>query len=590
MPALTEDCTALGPATVRVTRKSAPWRDRLRPYKVVIDGTVKGTVRNGETRDFTVPSGHHEVRMRIDWTGSNPSSLDIEAGQVALFVCEPAGSTMTSVVDVLSALRKKGRPWIDLHQVPSNTNASTNVTPSKRSTADASSTVDTPATESTVDLRVATGGAVRTSSAAAESGWWPSSDRRWYPPGPPPGWGEEWRSPPDGTNGCATASLVLGILWIGGVGSLLALVLGYVGKDQIDRSAGKQSGRGLAVSGIVLGWIGVVLLVLILILVSVASVNPKEPTTTTPSVSTAAHTYLYLISPVNVAAATFASQAAHWNSATTDSQAVSEAQPAVSALESLRKSLLDRAWPAGAQRDIKALAAAVVPVITDLDGLATLNIAGASAWETMFAGDVARMRAVDDAVRHELGLPPASSGSGQSGGTGTTTLGGSSSSTPGTGTAPPSTSGGTTTPGGTASGNGGGGTGGAACFGCVTITTVTWAVYPGPDIPSEYRNCISATSTVTSNAVVIGPQVANPNREFTYSVQYTNGCRVTDGTEFTLGKVDLQGADPLLSIVTTNPSVPFALTPGSSQELAVNFRALEGNVYDGPLVIDVIVD
>jgi len=64
------------------------------------------------------------------------------------------------------------------------------------------------------------------------------------------------------TNGYAIASLVLGILWLWGIGSILALIFGYVGKNQIDESLGRQTGRGMAVAGIVLGWIGVGLLVL----------------------------------------------------------------------------------------------------------------------------------------------------------------------------------------------------------------------------------------------------------------------------------------------------------------------------------------
>jgi hypothetical protein len=58
------------------------------------------------------------------------------------------------------------------------------------------------------------------------------------------------------TNGLAIASLVLGILWIWWVGSALALVFGYAAKNQIDLSGGTQGGRGLAIAGIVLGWVG----------------------------------------------------------------------------------------------------------------------------------------------------------------------------------------------------------------------------------------------------------------------------------------------------------------------------------------------
>jgi hypothetical protein len=74
------------------------------------------------------------------------------------------------------------------------------------------------------------------------------------------------------TNGFAVASLVLGIVWLYGVGSILALVFGYVGKSQIDQSGGQQTGRGLAIAGIVLGWVGVAG-VIIVIVVLAAAVN-----------------------------------------------------------------------------------------------------------------------------------------------------------------------------------------------------------------------------------------------------------------------------------------------------------------------------
>lgn len=59
------------------------------------------------------------------------------------------------------------------------------------------------------------------------------------------------------TNGMAIASMVLGILWLYGIGSILALVFGYSAKSQIDGSGGTQGGRGFAIAGIVLGWVGV---------------------------------------------------------------------------------------------------------------------------------------------------------------------------------------------------------------------------------------------------------------------------------------------------------------------------------------------
>ena len=72
-------------------------------------------------------------------------------------------------------------------------------------------------------------------------------------------------------NGMAIASMVLGIVWIYWVGSILALVFGYVAKRQIAESNGRESGDGMATAGIALGWVGVGVLVLIVLLAAVHS-------------------------------------------------------------------------------------------------------------------------------------------------------------------------------------------------------------------------------------------------------------------------------------------------------------------------------
>jgi hypothetical protein len=64
------------------------------------------------------------------------------------------------------------------------------------------------------------------------------------------------------TNGFAVASLVLGIVWLCGFGSLLATIFGAIALSQIFRSNGTTTGKGLALSGLILGIIGLVLVAL----------------------------------------------------------------------------------------------------------------------------------------------------------------------------------------------------------------------------------------------------------------------------------------------------------------------------------------
>jgi hypothetical protein len=76
-------------------------------------------------------------------------------------------------------------------------------------------------------------------------------------------------------NGMAIASLLLAVLWLAGIGAVLALVFGYRARSEIRKSAGGQTGSGLATAGIILGWIGITILVGGVILASLSG-RPSE--------------------------------------------------------------------------------------------------------------------------------------------------------------------------------------------------------------------------------------------------------------------------------------------------------------------------
>jgi hypothetical protein len=70
------------------------------------------------------------------------------------------------------------------------------------------------------------------------------------PPAPP----EFVRPAP--VNGLAVASLISGVVWMAWFGSLLAIVFGHIALEQIKESDGQQSGRGIAIAGLALGYLG----------------------------------------------------------------------------------------------------------------------------------------------------------------------------------------------------------------------------------------------------------------------------------------------------------------------------------------------
>jgi threonine/homoserine/homoserine lactone efflux protein len=68
------------------------------------------------------------------------------------------------------------------------------------------------------------------------------------------------------TNPLAVVSLVTSMVWMWWFGSVAAIVCGHVALRQINRSGGRQGGRGLAVGGLVIGYLSVLIAALVLLI------------------------------------------------------------------------------------------------------------------------------------------------------------------------------------------------------------------------------------------------------------------------------------------------------------------------------------
>jgi hypothetical protein len=77
----------LGLAHIRIRRHRAPWTDRLRAYKVRIDGEEVGEIYHGDERTFEVQSGRHEIQLAIDWGRSQPVVLELADEDEAQLLC-----------------------------------------------------------------------------------------------------------------------------------------------------------------------------------------------------------------------------------------------------------------------------------------------------------------------------------------------------------------------------------------------------------------------------------------------------------------------------------------------------------------------
>ena len=84
------------------------------------------------------------------------------------------------------------------------------------------------------------------------------------PAAPPPAVRPTFVQPAKRTNGFAIASVVSAVFWMWWLGSVAAIVMGHVALRQINNSGGRQTGRGLAITGLALGYLGLLTLALVM--------------------------------------------------------------------------------------------------------------------------------------------------------------------------------------------------------------------------------------------------------------------------------------------------------------------------------------
>ncbi len=113
------------------------------------------------------------------------------------------------------------------------------------------------------------------SDYAQGPGWWQASDGKWYPPQDPAPSAPAgpWSTTPPAvtpysnpyvapayqtvtTNGLAIASLVCGVAsLVTCVSCIPAVILGHMARSQIRDSNGAQQGEGLALAGLIIGYV-----------------------------------------------------------------------------------------------------------------------------------------------------------------------------------------------------------------------------------------------------------------------------------------------------------------------------------------------
>jgi hypothetical protein len=60
-----------------IIQRRSGFTDKLRAYKVELDGSVIGEIRDGESRQFPVSQGSHTLLLKLDWCTSETVAFEL---------------------------------------------------------------------------------------------------------------------------------------------------------------------------------------------------------------------------------------------------------------------------------------------------------------------------------------------------------------------------------------------------------------------------------------------------------------------------------------------------------------------------------
>ncbi len=65
-----------------IITRSAEWMNRLRSYKVFIDGAEAGAVKNNSSEEVVVAPGEHKIQCKMSWFSSPEFNVNIKQDEI----------------------------------------------------------------------------------------------------------------------------------------------------------------------------------------------------------------------------------------------------------------------------------------------------------------------------------------------------------------------------------------------------------------------------------------------------------------------------------------------------------------------------
>lgn len=71
-----------------ILRRKAEWLNRLRGYRVFIDGKEINRIKSGSSEEYPVEPGVHKIQCKLDWCSSREFDVEIKQGETSYLLVQ----------------------------------------------------------------------------------------------------------------------------------------------------------------------------------------------------------------------------------------------------------------------------------------------------------------------------------------------------------------------------------------------------------------------------------------------------------------------------------------------------------------------
>jgi hypothetical protein len=64
-----------------ILERKSQWLNRLKNYRVEIDGNETGKISNAAAEEYQLPGGNHSITCKVNWCSSNNCDIEVRPGE-----------------------------------------------------------------------------------------------------------------------------------------------------------------------------------------------------------------------------------------------------------------------------------------------------------------------------------------------------------------------------------------------------------------------------------------------------------------------------------------------------------------------------